>query len=139
MKDISKGVEISNEDIKEEIVMDDEETEEDNEPKHTTENKVRQRQSRKQISSNAKSVKCPECEAVFTRKDVMVRHYRSKHEGIKYPCNQSDYQATEKGSLQRHIQSKHEGIKYSCDQCDYQAIQKGSLKTHIRYKHAYKS
>ena len=45
----------------------------------------------------------------------MKKHIQSKHEGIKYPCNQCDYQATKQGSLQTHIQSKHEGIKYPCN------------------------
>ena len=29
---------------------------------------------------------CPECGAVFSIKGAMMRHFRSKHEGIKYPC-----------------------------------------------------
>ena len=61
MKEISKGLEIPNENedyrlqITEETVMDDEETEtdEDEDPKQTSENKIRQRQPRNQISSDA--------------------------------------------------------------------------------------
>ena len=34
-------------------------------------------------------------------------HIQSKHEGIKYPCNQCDYRATTQSNFQRHIQSKH--------------------------------
>merc|ERR1712043_138165 len=114
---------------------DDEENKTDdefNEPKQTLENKIRQREPRNQISSDAKSTECPECGKVFTEKRNMVTHYRSKHEGIKYPCNQCDYQATQQGNLQIHIQSKHEGIKYPCNQCDYQFTTKGHLQTHIQ-------
>ena len=111
VKEISKGVEIPNveEDVTEETVMDDEEKEtgEDDEPKQTLENKIRQRQPRNQISSDAKSTECPKCGTVFTRKDNMLTHYRSIHEGIKYPCNQCDYQATQKDSLKGHIQLSH--------------------------------
>ena len=56
----------------------------------------------------------------------MVRHYRSVHSGIKYPCK----------SRQTYIQSKHEGIKYPCDQCDYQASYKTNLRDHIAAKHS---
>merc|ERR1712150_50939 len=69
VKEISKGVEMQNEeqDVTEESVMDDEEKEtyedeEDDEPKQPSENKIRQRQPRNQISSDAESIECPECE-----------------------------------------------------------------------------
>ena len=83
------------------------ETDEDSETKQTSKNKIRQRQPRNQISSDAKSFECPECGKVYTQKGHMVRHYRSKHEGINYPCNQCDYKATTKSHLQRHIRSRH--------------------------------
>ena len=47
------------------------------------------------------------CGKEFTEKGHMLRNYRSKHEGIKYPCNQCDYQATQQGDLKKHIQRKH--------------------------------
>ena len=58
VKEICKGVEMKNEeeDATEETVMDDElkveETQEDDEPKQTAENKIRQRPPRNQISSD---------------------------------------------------------------------------------------
>ena len=63
VKEISKGVEIPNveEDVTEETVNDDETDVVDDEPKQTSENKIRQRQPQKQISSDAKSTECPEC------------------------------------------------------------------------------
>ena len=67
-------------------VMNDEDLKEDDEPKQTSDIKIRQKQPRYQISSKAKSTECPECGKVFTRKDSMMTHYRSKHEGIKYSC-----------------------------------------------------
>ena len=109
---MSKAVKVENEeeDVIEESVVDDEEKDcdEDDEPKQTSENKLKQRQPWNQISSDAKSTECPECGKVFTRKTHMVTHFRSNHLGIKYPCNQCDYQATQQGSLQRHIQRKHQ-------------------------------
>ena len=134
VKEISKGVELPNveEVVMEETIMDeeDQETDADDEPKQTPENKIRQRQPRSQISSDAKSTECPECGKEFTKKSSMVAHYRSIHEGIKYPCNQCDSQFTQQGHLQTHIQSIHEGIKYSCNQCEYQANRKDTLQNH---------
>ena len=132
MKEISKGVE----DVTEETIVDDDEKETD-EQKPTSENKIRERQPRNQISSETKSTECPECGKEFTQRGHMLRHYRSIHEGtINYQCNQCDYQGSEKGNLQKHIQSKHEGIKYPCNQCDYQATTQGSLNRHIQFSHA---
>ena len=139
VKEISKGVELPSEreDITAEtcVEYEERETDEDIRPERSSENQIKQRQPRKQISSDAKSNECPECGKEFNRKDNMVTHYRSKHEDIKYPCNQCDYQAKTQRNLQQHIQSKHEGIKYPCNQCDYQATQQGNLQGHIQSKH----
>ena len=107
----------------------------EDEPKHLIENKIRQRQPRNQISSDAKPTDCPECGKEFSEKDKMVRHYRSTHDRIKYPCNQCDSKFTQQIHLQTHIQSKHEGIKYPCNQCDYQATDRSNLQKHIQRKH----
>ena len=141
VKEISKGLEVPNEKeviTEETVTIPDEGKEpddEDVEPRQTSENKIRQRQLQIQISSDAKSTECPECGKVFSYKHAMLKHYRSIHKGIKYPCNQCDYQATSQSHLKRHIQSKHECIKYSCNQCDYQALYQGNLQTHILSKH----
>ena len=93
VKEISKGVDMQNEDITEEaVIMEDveEETQEVCEPKTSSTDQTKVRKPRSQISSDTKSTECPECGAVFTQKSNMVTHYRSKHEGIKYPCNQCD-------------------------------------------------
>ena len=80
-----------------------------------------------------------------------MTRFKSKHEGVKYSCDQCDYQATQKtNNLIRHGQSKHDGVKYSCsthkkskhmgvkhpcDQCSYEASQKGHLSRHTKSKH----
>ena len=58
----------------------------------------------------------------------MLKHYRSKHEGVKYPCNLCGKQFTQQSSLQTHIQSQHEGVKYPCNPCDYQATTQSSVE-----------
>ena len=92
VKEISKGVDMQNEekDITEEVViMKDvkEETKEVCEPDNFTTDQTKQRKPRSQISSDTKSTECPECGAFYRYRGDMVKHYRSKHEGIKYPCN----------------------------------------------------
>ena len=57
------------------------------------------------------------------------------NEGVKYACDQCDYQATTKFDLTRHNKSRHEGIKYDCDQCEYQATSQSSLKRHSKAVH----
>ena len=138
IKEISKGAKIptEEEDINVESVVNDEKTEsKEDYQRQTSENKVRQRKPRNQISSDAKSIECPDCGKVFTQRGHMVTHYRSKHIGLKYPCHQCDYRATQQSSLQTHVLSKHDGIRYPCNQCDYKATQQANLQTHIQSLH----
>ena len=61
-----------------------------------------------------------------------MKHLKSKHQGVKYPCDQCDYKATQKGDLLRHLKSIHEGVKYPCGQCDYKATERSSLSRHFK-------
>ena len=72
------------------------------------------------VPSHVSSTECPKCGKVFSRKDHLVQHHRSIHEGIKYPCNQCDYQATEKAKLRQHIAGKHSDTILQCELCGYQ-------------------
>ena len=78
---------------------------------------------------------CDQCEYQATTQWTLTRHIQSQHEGIKYACDLCDYLATTQWDLTRHIQSKHEGLRYACDQCDYQATLKSNLLKHIKNKH----
>ena len=78
---------------------------------------------------------CDQCDYQATTQSNLTVHIKSKHEGVKYACNQCNYQATQKSSLTVHIKSIHEGVKYACEQCDYQATQLSSLAVHIKSKH----
>ena len=130
VKEISDGVEMGSgeeetfgEDITEETL--EEETE-----NHENETKPRPRQPRSQISNDTKSTQCPECGAKFSARYVMLKHYRSKHEGVKYPCNQCDYQATTQSNLQDHISAKHSDTVLECEDCDYQTKWRANYITH---------
>ena len=65
----------------------------------------------------------------------LTTHIQSKHDGVKYACNQCDYHATQLSSLRVHIQNVHEGVKYPCNQCDYQATHQSNLTKHTKKKH----
>ena len=65
--------------------------------------------------------KCGECGAGYRWKKDLVRHIRNRHEGVRYSCNQCEYQATTQKTLKAHKEAVHEGVKYLCNQCEYQA------------------
>ena len=78
---------------------------------------------------------CNQCDYQTTLQKTIRFHIQSKHEGMMYVCNQCDYQANYKGDLNRHIKSKHEGVRYACDQCQYQSPRQRDLIDHIKSKH----
>ena len=46
------------------------------------------------------------------RKDSLITHQKSIHEGQKFNCKECEYQATTKGHLVTHQKSTHEGKRY---------------------------
>ena len=58
------------------------------------------------------------------KKYYLNQHKESQHEGVRYNCDQCDYQAEPKSTLKLHKESKHEGVSYCCDKCDFQATKK---------------
>ena len=67
---------------------------------------------------------CKQCDYKPTRKEHLLRHIKSIHEGVKFPCEQCNYKATHRVNLLAHIKSAHEGVKFPCEQCDYKATKK---------------
>ena len=43
-------------------------------------------ESSQHISMLSDSSQCPQCNAVFAHTRSLMRHVRSEHEGVKYPC-----------------------------------------------------
>ena len=52
-------------------------------------------------------VETSKTEPIFDYVDTLKTHKQSMHEGVKYSCNQCEYQATNQGNLKRHKQSHH--------------------------------
>merc|ERR1712150_45972 len=134
--EISDGVELPSEEAEESVEenISEEEIGEDlieENPSQPEETKVRPRRPRTQISNDSKSTECPECGAEYFDRSTMVRHYRSKHEGVKYLCNQCDYQATLQSTLKQHTSAKHSDTVLKCNQCNFQTKWRSNFKTHI--------
>ena len=64
----------------------------------------------RKVVANSQSYNCQDCEAVFTTKNGLQYHYRSKHEGVTYSCNECEHRALTKFNLRRHQKAKHEGL-----------------------------
>ena len=47
-----------------------------------------------------------------------------------FSCDRCNFTSIYSSNLSQHIKSKHEGVRYPCDQCDYVATGKGHLKIH---------
>ena len=78
---------------------------------------------------------CDQCDYQSAKPSNLNRHIQSRHEGVRYPCNQCYYKTADKGNLNKHIQARHDGGKYACEECDYKAAQKRDFKAHIESKH----
>jgi len=139
IKEISKDVELDDEnasaleepEIDTELVSEPQQT---NNVSDINEIPVRNMESKLQRNMENK-FECNQCDSTFTRKDSLITHNLSVHEGVKYACNHCEHLFSDKANLTTHIKSIHEGIKYPCNQCDYQATQQSRLKTHIQSKY----
>ena len=79
---------------------------------------------------------CDQCDHAAITLANLKHHKESKHEGIRYPCDQCEYAATKPSDLKLHKQSLHEGIRYPCDQCEYASTQHSYLKFHKKSRHS---
>ena len=50
--------------------------------------------------------------------------------GVKYRCDECEYESGSKECLKVHKESKHLGIGYKCGDCDYQSSSKFNLSMH---------
>ena len=97
----------------------------------------------KSVHGGAGPQKCLECDFSCTRKEMLVRHVKTEHEGIKLekrktnlPCNLCDTEFTDLPSFKEHINSVHDGNKpHKCTVCDQSYFLRYSLKTHIARIH----
>ena len=62
-------------------------------------------------------------------------HEELKHLGIKYKCDDCDYQASSKKMLKRHEEKKHSGLTFGCNICVFRGNTKKHLKLHTQRTH----
>ena len=51
---------------------------------------------------------------------------------MSFSCEKCDHQYNDKNALKYHIQSKHEGKRYSCEKSEYEAGNPQYLKEHTK-------
>ena len=84
---------------------------------------------------------CKSCFKEFCSKRMLVQHFRTEHQKLKYICAQCSVPRTFKYrfSFLRHVALKHNKSgqipSFNCDYCCYSATQKVNLKRHIRRHH----
>ena len=49
----------------------------------------------------------------------MRTHFKAKHGGVAYYCDECEYRTTNKDHIKQHNEADHEGLKYYCDQCEF--------------------
>ena len=76
---------------------------------------------------------CPECDKVFTQKAMMRQHFRSVHQGIRFPCDICGLQVTTKYKLIAHHKSKHSDTKVTAN-IILKSNAEASNKTNKAYK-----
>ena len=74
------------------------------------------------------------CRAYLMRH--MLTHDIHAVKKFSCPSQMCDYQTSEKGSLNAHIGSKHDGVKFSCNDCEYETAWRSTLRKHKKMKHS---
>ena len=78
------------------------------------------------------------CDYQSPYQSFLPSQIRTKHEGVRYACDQCDYRTEDKSNLSHHIQIAHEGEgnkRFACSQCVYVTTRQSTLKAHIQSKH----
>jgi predicted RNA-binding Zn-ribbon protein involved in translation (DUF1610 family) len=78
---------------------------------------------------------CDQCDYKASQQSNLTTHKKAMHEGVRYTCDQCGFTATQQSSLSTHKNAKHDGEKYSCDECHYKATTSGNLISHKQVKH----
>ena len=81
-------------------------------------------------------IKCSKCDFRSKSERQAEEHNQTKHNGVKYTCNQCDYESEILKELKGHQnEKKHEGMKFQCHLCKYRATLQSNLKIHVQAMH----
>ena len=78
--------------------------------------------------------KCSLCDKKVHENHMRV-HVKAVHQGIKYDCDQCDFQSGYKNFLRIHIKKVHELYRHKCNLCDELFTNSVNLRNHIRFVH----
>ena len=70
-----------------------------------------------------------------SHKFVIFYHKETKHEGMRYICDQCDNTFARFHVLNRHRASKHDGMRYNCTKCSATFSWKSSIFKHNKLNH----
>jgi len=85
-------------------------------------------------------LQCPYCinSITYTRKGNLIQHIKSKHERIRYECNECLKLFTSTRNLNRHIREQHQEKQFACMSCDRKFSRECSLLQHVKSVHVFK-
>ena len=58
-------------------------------------------------------LKCPECDAHYQAKNVLVRHFKSEHVGVKFHCFVCGKLFKRNDSMKEHVRNIHKRCSLS--------------------------
>ena len=90
------------------------------------------------IVPNGQSYACKSCESFFAFKKNLNKHYKTKHEGVRFSCDECEAVLESKGLFDAHKYSHEEKrakSKYYCDDCDETCSSKEDLENHMKREH----
>ena len=86
--------------------------------------------------------KCDQCVYVTNIKDSMQTHNMTKHQGVRFECDQCESSYSQERDLKRHILSIHSvdhpnesPMKIQCEQCYFITNRLSTLKEHKPIEH----
>ena len=68
-------------------------------------------------------------------KEIDTHHQNEKHQGMKFQCRFCKYKASCRGNLKIHRQAMHDGQTYKCDECEFTASTRRTVGWHKKAKH----
>ena len=81
-------------------------------------------------------IKCSKCDFRSKSERQAEEHNQTKHNGVKYTCNQCDYESEILKELKGHQnENGHKGVKFRCHLCKYRATLQSNLKIHVQAMH----
>ena len=87
------------------------------------------------IPKEIKNVQCDICFKMYLGIDKLKVHKRKNHQGIVTCdiCITAKFKS--RTAMLKHKKSKHDKIRFKCNECKHEATQKGDLKKHIAKMH----